>query len=235
MAKSNNITLENSFTLNIFNSDPDVTRDVSLFELGVTSGIPSDIVITEVGSTNYSTILNSQTGGVYFIKGLTIQINQAPNEESKQRQILKPFRFKKLDVNGDEYEIQKVQVIDPYQYQYAYEWVDLVDDGETFCLDGNTAFRYTLEPLTGVNVTFNYVQVRNVDFGTEESEITKENQLKTLNDTESESDYATFKVLDKDNAVVTEKKKSKNNSLWWWILGGTAVFLFINPFKSNQK
>jgi len=235
LENKNNITIENSFTLNLYNSDNTGTRDVSLFELGVASGIPSDVVITEVGSTNYSTILNSQTGGVYFIKGLTIQINQAPDEDSKQRQILKPFRFKKIDVNGNEYEIQKVQVIDPYQYQYAYEWVDLVDDGETYCLDGNTAFRYTLEPLTGINVTFNYVEVKNENFGTEESEITKQNQLKNLNEAESEKDDASLIVLDIDNAVGTKKKTKKNNSIWWLILGATAVFLLINPLKTNQK
>lgn len=228
-------TLSNSFTLNIYNSDNTGTRDVSLFELGVASGIPSDIVITEVGSTNYSTILNSQTGANYAIEGLTIQINQAPDEDSKQRQILKPFRFKKIDVNGDEVLFQKVQVVDPYQYQYMFDYVNLTDDGENFILDGNTAFRYTLEPLTGVNVTFNYVEVRNENFGTQEGENNKKKDIENIQEIESDSEYSTSKVLTiDDNAVVTKNKKKSNNWLWW-ILGASAVYLFINPFKTNQK
>ncbi len=228
-------TLPNSFTLNLYNSDPDVSRDVSLFELGVASGIPSDIVITEVGSTNYSTILNSQTGANYAIEGLTIQINQAPDEDSKQRQILKPFRFKKIDVNGDEVLFQKVQVVDPYQYQYSFDYVNLTDYGESFILDGNTAFRYTIEPLTGVNVTFNYVEVRNENFGTQEGENNKKKDIENIQEIESDSEYSTSKVLTiDDNAVVTKNKKKSNNWLWW-ILGASAVYLFINPFKTNQK
>jgi len=228
-------TLSNSFTLNLYNSDNTGTRDVSLFELGVASGIPSDIVITEVGSTNYSTILNSQTGANYAIAGLTIQINQAPDEDSKQRQILKPFRFKKIDVNGDEVLFQKVQVVDPYQYQYTFDYVNLTDDGENFILDGNTAFRYTLEPLTGVNVTFNYVEVRNENFGTQEGENNKKKDIENIQEIESDTEYSTSKVLTiDDNAVVTKNKKKSNNWLWW-ILGASAVYLFINPFKTNQK
>jgi len=229
-----NKTLSNSFTLNLFNSDNTGTRDVSLFELGVASGIPSDVVITEVGSTNYSTILNSQTGGVYSIEGLTIQVNQAPDEESRQKQILRPFRFKKIDVNGDEVLFQKVQVLDPYQYQLTYDYVNLTDDGEMYVLDGNTAFRYTLEPLTGVNVTFNYVEAKNENFGTQEGENNKLKDVENIQEIESDSEYATSKVLTIDNAVVTKKNKKSSNWLYW-ILGASAVFLFINPFKTNQK
>lgn len=229
-----NTTLPNSFTLNIYNTDPDVSRDVSLFELGVASGIPSDVVITELGSANYSQILNSQTGGIYALEGLTIQINQAPDDASKQRQILKPLRFKKIDVNGDEVLFQKVQVVDPYQYQYSYDYVSLTDDGESFILDGNTAFRYTLEPLTGVNVTFNYVQVKNESFETIEGDLDKLKDINNIEQIEANTEYATAKVLSIDNASVIAKKKSKSNWLWW-LIGGTAVFLFINPFKSNQK
>ena len=229
-----NKTLPNSFTLNLYNIDNTGTRDVSLFELGVTSGIPSDVVITEVGSTNYSTILNSQTGGVYAIEGLTIQVNQAPDEESRQKQILRPFRFKKIDVNGDEVLFQKVQVLDPYQYQLTYDYVNLTDDGEMYVLDGNTAFRYTLEPLTGVNVTFNYVEAKNENFGTQEGENNKLKDVENIQEIESDSEYATSKVLTIDNAVVTKKNKKSSNWLYW-ILGASAVFLFINPFKTNQK
>jgi hypothetical protein len=230
-----NNTLPNSFTLNIYNTDPDVTRDVSLFELGGTSGIPSDIVITEKGSANYSSILNSQNGGVWLIEGLTIQINQYATQEGRESQMLKPFRFKKLDVNGNEYEIQKVQVIDPYQYQLAYRWVDLTDDGEVYALDGNTAFRYTIEPLTGVDITFNYVESKIKNFGSEEGQKISEQEFNKIHQLESNSEFATESELDvQDNAKVTNKKKKPSNWLYW-LIGASAVYLLFNPFKTNQK
>lgn len=230
-----NNTLPNSFTLNLYNSDNTGTRDVSLFELGVTSGIPSDVVITEKGSANYSSILNSQNGGVWLIEGLTIQINQYVTQEGRDSQILKPFRFKKIDVNGNEYEIQKVQVIDPYQFQLAYRWVDLTDDGEVYALDGNTAFRYTLEPLTGVDITFNYVESKIKNFGSEEGQKISEEQFNKIHQLESNGEFATESELDvQDNAKVTNKKKKPSNWLYW-LIGASAVYLFFNPFKTNQK
>ena len=228
-----NTTLPNSFTLNLYNTDPTGTRDISLFELGVSGGIPSDVVVTEKGSSNYSSILNSQNGGVWLIEGLTIQMNQYATEEARQTQILKPFRFKKLDVNGNEYEIQKVQVIDPYQYQLAYSWVDLTDDGEIYALDGNTAFRYNLEPLTGVDITFNYVESKIKNFGTEKGQNISDEEFNNIDQLENDSKFATEKILGiEDNAVRTNKKRNK--SFIWWLLGVTAVYLLFNS-KSNQK
>lgn len=229
-----NKTLSNSFTLNLFNTDPDVSRDVSLFQQGVSGGIPSDVVITEKGSANYSSILNSQNGGVWLIEGLTIQMNQSPNREASLRQILKPFRFKKLDVNGNEYEIQKVEVIDPYQDQLVYSWVSLTDEGEIFALDGNTAFRYNLEPLTGVDITFNYVESKIKNFGTEKGEEIIEQEFENIHQLEKNSQYGLLKEYDvTDNAVVTKKKKTSHSWLLW-LLGGTAVYLLFN-LKPNQK
>lgn len=230
-----NKTLRNSFTLNLYNSDPTDSRDVTLFELGATSGIPSDVVVTEKGSANYSSILNSQNGGVWLIEGLTIQMNQSVSEEARFTQILKPFRFKKVDVNGNEYEIQKVQVIDPYQDQLAYQWVSLTDDGEIYALDGNTAFRYNLEPLTGVDITFNYVESKIKNFGTEKGKEISEEEFDKIHQLEKDSQFGLLKELDvTDNAVVTKKKKTRHSWIWW-ILGASAVYFIFNPFKSNQK
>lgn len=228
-------TLPNSFTLNLYNTDNTGTRDVSLFELGASGVIPSDVVVQEVGSANYSSILNSQTGAVYLIKGITIQINQAPNEDSKQRQILKPFRFKKKDVNGNEYEIQKVQVIDPYQYQYSYEWVNLIDDGESYCFDGNTAFKYNLEPLTGVNITFNYVEAKNGDYDSVEGLLKQQEERDLVQELEKDSVYATEKELDIQNNAVDTNKKKKPKKWHFWILGATAVYFLYTNLLTNQK
>jgi len=137
-------------------------------------------------------------------------------------------------VNGDEVRIEKFQAIDPYQRQFSYSFVDLVDELEIFVLDGNTLFQYEIEPFVSVNVTFNYVEVRNSTYGTEEGaeELIEdvENDSKLQEDSQ---DAGELKLDVQDNAVRTKKKA--NNNWFWWILGGTAVFLFINPFKTNQK
>jgi hypothetical protein len=232
---SNNTTLPNSFTLRFTNPAPFGTADsVYLFDSGA-EPIPTTIITTQVNGVSYEQILQSQNGAVYQVNGLTINIVSAPNDGAKASQLLKPFIFKKRDVNGNELRIEKFQTIDPYQFQFSYSFVDLVDDGEVFVLDGNTEFRYEIEPFVAVNVTFNYVEVRNSTFGTEEGQAEIEANLRKDNELQEESEYANELTLDvdKDNAVTT-KKKIRNHSWLWWILGGTAVYLLFNS-KSNQK
>lgn len=232
MANSNNITLSNSFTLRFTN--PTGTADsVYLFDSGAEP--PSTTIITsQVNGVSYEQILQSQNGAVYQVNGLTINIVSAPTNSLKIVQLLQPFIFTKKDVNGNEIRIEKFQAVDPYQEQYSYSFVDLVDEGEIFNLDGNTQFRYNIEPNTSVNVTFNYIEVRNSTFGTEEGAEELIENVENDSKLQDDSNHARELKLDvQDNAVVT-KKKAKNNWLWW-ILGGTAVFLFFNPFKTNQK
>jgi hypothetical protein len=230
-----NNTLPNSFTLRFFNPAPFGLADsVYLFDSGA-EPTPTTIITTQVNGVTYEEILQSQNGAVYQINGLTINIVSAPNDGAKVNQLLKPFIFSKRDVNGDEMRVEKFQTIDPYQQQFSYSFVDLVDEKEIFVLDGNTLFQYEIDPLVKVNVTFNYIELKNSNFGTEESqeELKKdiENDLKL----QEESQYASeSELVVQDNAVVTNKKKKSSNWLYW-ILGATAVYLFINPFKTNQK
>ena len=228
-------TLPNSFTLRFFNPAPFGLADsVYLFDSGA-EPTPTTIITTQVNGVTYEEILQSQNGAVYQINGLTINIVSAPTNGEKVNQLLKPFIFSKRDVNGNEMRIEKFQAVDPYQQQFSYSFVDLVDEKEIFVLDGNTLFQYEIEPLVKVNVTFNYIELKNSNFGTEESqkELRKdiENDLK-LQET---SQYASeVEMVVKDNAVVTNKKKKSINWLYW-ILGATAVYLLYNPFKTNQK
>tara|TARA_R110000822_G_scaffold187751_2_gene326447 strand:- start:585 stop:1280 length:696 start_codon:yes stop_codon:yes gene_type:complete len=230
-----NNTLPNSFTLRFFNPAPFGLADsVYLFDSGA-EPIPTTIITTQVNGVTYDEILLSQNGAVYQINGLTINIVSAPNDGAKVSQLLKPFIFSKRDVNGNEMRIEKFQAVDPYQQQFSYSFVDLVDEKEIFVLDGNTLFQYEIDPLVKVNVTFNYIELKNSNFGTEESqkELRKdiENDLK-LQET---SQYAgEVEMVVRDNAVVTNKKKKSINWLYW-ILGATAVYLLYNPFKTNQK
>ena len=234
-SERNNIVSSNSFTLRFTN--PLGTADsVNLFQSGVEPK-GTTIITTQVNGISYEQILQSQNGAVYQVNGLTINIVSAPSDALKVTQLLQPFIFTKKDVNGDEVRIEKFQTIDPYQEQYSYSFVDLVDDGEIFELDGNTQFQYTIEPNTAVNVTFNYVEVRNSNFGTQESEDELKKEIDADYQLQDDSEYAGELMIDadtirKDNAVKTPKK----NNWLIWILGATAVYLFINPFfKTNQK
>ena len=228
-------TLPNSFTLRFFNPAPFGLADsVYLFDSGA-EPIPTTIITTQVNGISYEQILQSQNGAVYQINGLTINIVSAPTNGEKVNQLLKPFIFSKRDVNGNEMRIEKFQAVDPYQQQFSYSFVDLVDEKEIFVLDGNTLFQYEIDPLVKVNVTFNYIELKNSNFGTEESqeELKKdiENDLKL----QKQSQYASeAELVVQDNAVVTKKNKKPINWLYW-LLGATAVYLFINPFKTNQK
>lgn len=231
----NNIVTSNSFTLRFTN--PLGTADsVYLFQSGAEPP-PTTIITTQVNGISYEEILRSQNGAVYKVNGLTINVVSAPSDGAKATQLLKPFIFSKKDVNGDEIRIEKFQTIDPYQRQFSYSFVDLVDDGEIFALDGNTEFRYSIEPNTSVNVTFNYVELKNSNFGTQESQEEFKKEIDADNQLQDDSEYASELIIDadnirKDNAVNTPKK----NNWLIWILGATAVYLFINPFfKTNQK
>ena len=235
MNNSNNIALGNSFTLRFFNPAPFGLADsVYLFDEGA-EAIGTSIITTPVNGVTDLQISQSQNGAIYQINGLTINIVSAPTNGDKVNQLLKPFIFKKRDVNGNEMRIEKFQAVDPYQEQFSYSFVDLVDEKEIFVLDGNTLFQYEIDPLVKVNVTFNYIELKNSNFGTEESqkELRKdiENDLKL----QEEAQYASeSELVVQDNAVVF-KKESKSSNWLYWLLGGTAVYLLYNPFKTNQK
>lgn len=230
-----NNTLPNSFTLRFFNPAPFGLADsVYLFDSGA-EPIPTTIITTQVNGVTYEEILQSQNGAVYQINGLTINIVSAPNDGAKVGQLLKPFIFSKRDVNGNEMRIEKFQAVDPYQQQFSYSFVDLVDEKEIFVLDGNTLFQYEIDPLVKVNVTFNYIEVRNSNFGTEEGD--KEIREDIQNDLklQEESQFASeSELVVENNAKVTNKKKKPSNWLYW-LIGASAVYLFFNPFKTNQK
>jgi hypothetical protein len=226
-------TLPNSFTLRFTNEGLDASS-VYLFQSGA-EPLPSGVVISQVNGVSYEQILQSQNGAIYQVNGLTVNVLSGSSDDAKVVQLLKPFIFTKKDVNGDELRVEKFQAVDPYQQQFSYSFVDLTDDGEIFVLDGNTQFQYEIEGTVAVNVTFNYIEVANSTFGTEEGQKKLEADIENDLKLQEASEYATEEeMVVKDNAEVVTKKKKSNNWLYW-ILGISAVYLFINPFKTNQK
>jgi len=232
--ESNNIALGNSFTLRFRNPAPFGLADsVYLFDSGA-EPIPTTIITTPVNGVSYEEILQSQNGAVYQINGLTINIVSALTDGAKTSQLLKPFIFSKKNVNGDEMRIEKFQTIDPYQQQFSYSFVDLVDEKEIFLLDGNTLFQYEIEPFVSVNVSFNYMELKNANFGTEESQKALRKNIENDLKLQKQSQYASeSELVVQDNAVVLKNKKSINWLLW--LFGATAVYILYNPFKTNQK
>lgn len=231
---NNNLASNNSFTLRFTN--PTGTADsVYLFDSGA-EPTATTIITTQVNGITYEQILQSQNGAIYQVNGLTINVVSALTIGAKASQLLKPFIFKKRDVNGNELRLEKFQTIDPYQYQFSYGFVNLVDDGEVFVLDGNTEFKYEIEPNTAVNVTFNYIELKNEDFGSEESDLKLAQNIEEDIKYQEDADSATTKELViKDNAVTTSKPKKTKKNILWYLLGGTAVYLLFNFLKPNQK
>jgi hypothetical protein len=228
-----NNTLPNSFTLRFTNAGLDASS-VFLFQSGA-DPLPSGVVITQVNGVSYDQILQSQNGAIYQINGLTINVVSAPTNGDKVNQLLKPFIFSKRDVNGNEMRIEKFQAVDPYQDQFSYAFVDLVDEKEIFVLDGNTLFQYEIDPLVSVNVTFNYIELKNANFGTEEGQEELEKDIQNDLKLQKESEYASeSELVVQDNAVILKKQHKKSNWIMW-ILSVTAVYIIINPFQTNQK
>ena len=203
------------------------------------SASANGVEVTDGSSVTYSEIKQSQNGGALDIDSLVVNVGSAPSDFEKQSQLLQPFRFKKIDVNGNEYEIQKVQTIDPYQYQYSFGKVDMTDDGENFVLDGNTRFVYSVEPNTSVNITYNYIQAKNSTFGQESGREEIDRDLKNIAELDDESSNERELVFSNftQESNATQPTKNVSNKTNYFIpllLGGIALYLLFN-LKSNQK
>jgi hypothetical protein len=198
------------------------------------------VEVIDSSNVSYTEIQQSQNGGALDIDSLVINIGNAPSNFEKESQLLQPFRFKKIDVNGNEYEIQKVQTIDPYQYQFSFGKVDMTDSGESLVLDGNTRFLYSVEPQTSVFLTYNYVQARNSTFGTESAQEEMQQDLKNIagldDDSSNERELVISSNLayESDATQPTKNVSNKTNYFIPLLLGGIALYLLFN-LKSNQK
>jgi len=237
MLNDRNIVSENSFTLRFTN--PTGTADsVYLFQLGA-EPTATTIITTQVNGVSYEQINESQSGAVYLINGLSVNVLSAPSVNQKVVQLLRPFSFTKEDVNGDLVEIQKFQAVDPFQRQYSYSFVDLVDDGEQFALDGSVLFTYTIEANTSVNVTFNYIEVKNSNFDTEEGKKELAVNIEENKQLEENALYAGKRELViNSNADSTKDSFVANNrsySWLWLILGGIAVYYIFTNNTNQQK
>ena len=205
------------------------------------SASANGVEVIDVGNVTYNEIKESQNGGALDVRSLTINVASVPSQFEAQSQLLQPLKFKKIDVNGNEVEYVKNQPIDPYQFQNSFSDVQLTYDGEVYVLDGNTKFEYVIEANTSLNLTYNYVQVRNSTFGTESAQEEMQQDLKNIAGLDDDSSSARELVIssnfDGNELDATQPTKNVSNKTNYFIpllLGGIALYLLFN-LKSNQK
>lgn len=198
------------------------------------TSIPSanGVVVRDIGNVSYNEIKESQNGGILDIESLVINIANSPSLFQSQSQLLQPLKFKKINVNGNEEEVVVNQVIDPYQYQNSFSSIQLTNDGEIYVLDGNTKFEYVIEPQTSVNLTYNYVGVKNIDFGTDEQNDKIIEQQNTIAELDNTSDSSRIKILDISTYKSGTNNSTKNNLPL--LIGIIAIIILLN-LNTNQK
>jgi len=134
----------------------------------VATSSANGVVVQDAGvNVTYEEIERSQSGAVYDIRSMGLDVGKAPTQDERDGQMLSPFCFTKFDVNGNELTYCKVPTKDPYQFQDSYGVIDMGTESDNFVLDGRTKFSYDVQPLTSVFITYNYAQLTNLLFDTE--------------------------------------------------------------------
>jgi hypothetical protein len=201
------------------------------------SASANGVLVNGTQNIPYEAIKQSQNGGVLSIQSLTLNIGDTPSQFESESQLLQPFLFKKLDVNGNEFELQKAQTIDPYQFQNSYAIVDMLEEGENFVLDGNTRFSYSVEAKTTMNLTFNYIQLTIANFNRDEGVILYADDVNNLNKYQEQNGNRRTIVLDANTpTTLINKRTSKklgnttNNVLPLLVIvsGGIALYYMLN-------
>lgn len=140
---------------------------LNTFPLTSTSSA-NGVIVEDAGvNVTYEEIERSQSGAVYDIRSMGLDVGKAPTQDERDGQMLSPFCFTKFDVNGNELTYCKVPTKDPYQFQDSYGVIDMGTESDDYVLDGRTKFSYDVQPLTSVFITYNYAQLTNLLFDTE--------------------------------------------------------------------
>lgn len=212
-------------------------QSIDLCPLSVPKAGANGVEVVGLSNISYEAIKQSQNGSILDINSLVVNIGNAFSEQEKQSQLLQPYLFKKIDVNGNEIELIKTQVIDPYQNQYSYSKVDMTDDGEQFVLDGNTKFEYKVEAGTSLNITFNYIEIKNLNYGSQETAIGVENDLINVAKLSENTQFATTHelVINGKNANILIKKNPKKQKYLINLFIGILALYVLTNLKTNQK
>lgn len=212
-------------------------EDIEGANLVSTSSI-NGVEVKGQNNISYQELIESQNGGVFDIKSLDINIGSSLNEDTIKGQLLQPFLFDQRDVNGNDRTYVKSPTIDPYQYQNSYKTLNINgDSGNKFVLDSTSELRYTIEPLTSLNVTFNYVSLKNFLFGLPETMENLKRDLEEINkydNDESEKIEDVEIVNTKENTNKIIKKAKKSIPLLKYGIGA-ILFLLLLTNKKQKK
>lgn len=187
------------------------------------------VIIGQGNNVTYQEILESQNGSVLDIDTLVVNVGKSPTISEKQSQLLQPFKFAKRDVDGNEVDVVKTQLIDPYQDQYSYREVNMIDGGnDRFYLDGNTAFIYKIEPLTQVKLTYNYRRIKNSTFETEKGSEELKEESKNIKKVSKKNEWRSIKELDLNLKIRNKKNKIKPLYI---VAGGVLAYFLLTQIK----
>ena len=135
--------------------------NITTFPITTTSMTPNFVEVQGGGGSQprYAEIQESQNGQVYDIAGVDLDVL---NSRDAQQQMLGCLRFTKKDSNGDDLEHFKCPVLDGYQYQNSYGFVDMETEVDKFTLDGQTKFSYDILANSSLNIGYNYSVLPNL-------------------------------------------------------------------------
>ena len=200
------------------------------------------IVDDSATSMTYDEIKRSQTGSVLDVRSMEFSVGTSPNTNDVDAQMLQPFYFQKIDVNGNDLSYAKVQLKDPYQFQDTYASIDMGTESDKYMLDGNTRFSYNVEPLTTLFITYNYTKLTILSFGNRyglKKTIEEQKELESYN---IKNDFAREYRLNIKNRKTAQNRKNfsnfiennnNNKTLIPIALGGLAIILLYNTFKTK--
>jgi hypothetical protein len=122
--------------------------------------IANDVIITSNGGLTYKEIQRSQNGEFLHLRAISVQVlsSSASSIYTQNGQNLNSLGFNKNNPFGKNYIQYLNPTISPFQTQNVVNDIKINKNSEIFVLDGDTTFLYTLNPLTSVEITFNYVK-----------------------------------------------------------------------------
>lgn len=162
-----------------------------------TKEIANDVIITSNGGLTYKEIQRSQVGEFLHLRAISVQVlsSSASSLYTQNAQNLNSLGFNKNNPFGKDYIQYLNPTISPFQSQNVVNDIKIKKNSEVFVLDGDTTFMYTLNPLTSVEITFDYVKfpILLLKYGWEEAEKIikeKEEQQDIINENyDSRKDY----------------------------------------------
>jgi len=196
-------------------------NSINLIPTEIKSMANGVIVDDSSNSISYDEILNSQNGNVLDVRSLGFSVGSTPSQTEKDSQMLQPFYFQKIDVNGNDLSYAKVELKDPYQFQDSYAIIDMGTESDIYMLDGNTRFSYDVEALTTLFLTYNYTKLSVLRYNERYSMQQVQKEQAELTEYNKQQDTSRTFVLTTPKAKTTKNRKNFSN--------------FIEIKKTNKK